>query len=73
MPSITEWKVPAAFQPRPEDYRYELDRALTENDTSSLYFQLRQRVRQCCGGNSRLFIVEFLSEARLCATPIGHS
>ena len=29
MPSITEWKVPAAFQPRPEDYRYDLDRALT--------------------------------------------
>ncbi|PDT75176.1 S1C family serine protease [Bradyrhizobium sp. C9] len=28
MPSITEWKVPAAFQPRPEDYRYDLDRAL---------------------------------------------
>ncbi|MCC8956799.1 serine protease [Bradyrhizobium sp. Pear77] len=29
MPSTTEWKVPAAFQPRPEDYRYDLDRALT--------------------------------------------
>ncbi|MBR0893919.1 serine protease [Bradyrhizobium tropiciagri] len=28
MPSTTEWKVPAAFQPRPEDYRYDLDRAL---------------------------------------------
>ncbi|BBC03189.1 S1-C subfamily serine protease [Bradyrhizobium elkanii] len=28
MPSATEWKVPAAFQPRPEDYRYDLDRAL---------------------------------------------
>ncbi len=28
MPSVTEWKVPAAFQPRPEDYRYDLDRAL---------------------------------------------
>ena len=29
MPSTTEWKVPAAFQPRPEEYRYDLDRALT--------------------------------------------
>ncbi|WP_375787062.1 S1C family serine protease [Bradyrhizobium sp. Pha-3] len=28
MPSTTEWKVPAAFQPRSEDYRYDLDRAL---------------------------------------------
>ncbi len=28
MPSTTEPKVPAAFQPRPEDYRYDLDRAL---------------------------------------------
>ena len=28
MPSITEWKVPPAFQPRPEDYRFDLDRAL---------------------------------------------
>ncbi|MEN3348944.1 MAG: hypothetical protein V7632_2579 [Bradyrhizobium sp.] len=28
MPSMTEWKVPAAFQPRPEDYRFDLDRAL---------------------------------------------
>ncbi|MGY4476206.1 S1C family serine protease [Bradyrhizobium sp. USDA 3364] len=29
MPPTTEPKVPAAFQPRPEDYRYDLDRALT--------------------------------------------
>ncbi|TWB94943.1 S1-C subfamily serine protease [Bradyrhizobium macuxiense] len=28
MTSTTEPKVPAAFQPRPEDYRYDLDRAL---------------------------------------------
>lgn len=28
MPSMTEWKVPAAFQPRSEDYRFDLDRAL---------------------------------------------
>ncbi|MCC8942143.1 Periplasmic serine endoprotease DegP [Bradyrhizobium ivorense] len=28
MTSMTEWKVPAAFQPRPEDYRFDLDRAL---------------------------------------------
>ena len=28
MSSTTEWKVPAAFQPRSEDYRYDLDRAL---------------------------------------------
>ncbi|WP_166298987.1 S1C family serine protease [Bradyrhizobium sp. 2S1] len=28
MPSTTEWKVPPAFQPRPEDYRFDLDRAL---------------------------------------------
>lgn len=29
MPAMTEWKVPAAFQPRPEDYRFDLNRALT--------------------------------------------
>lgn len=28
MPSIGEWKVVAAVQPRPEDYAYDLDRAL---------------------------------------------
>jgi S1-C subfamily serine protease len=28
MPSIGDWKVPAAMQPRPEDYAYDLDRAL---------------------------------------------
>ena len=28
MPATTEWKVPPAFQPRPEDYRFDLDRAL---------------------------------------------
>jgi S1-C subfamily serine protease len=28
MPSVTEWKVPPAFQPRPSDYSYDLDRAL---------------------------------------------
>jgi S1-C subfamily serine protease len=27
--SLTEWKVPAAVQPRPEDYGYDLDRALS--------------------------------------------
>jgi len=29
MPSLTEWKVPAAAQPRPEDYGFDLDRALS--------------------------------------------
>ena len=29
MASVTEWKVPAAVQPRPEDYGYDLDRALS--------------------------------------------
>ncbi|HTQ84455.1 MAG TPA: S1C family serine protease, partial [Pseudolabrys sp.] len=29
MPSLTEWKVPPAAQPRPEDYGYDLDRALS--------------------------------------------
>jgi S1-C subfamily serine protease len=29
MPSLTEWKVPFAFQPRPNDYRFDLDRALS--------------------------------------------
>jgi S1-C subfamily serine protease len=29
MPSLVEWKVPAAVQPRPEDYSYDLERALT--------------------------------------------
>src|SRR5215470_13176055 len=28
MPSVTEWKVPPAFQPRPADYGFDLDRAL---------------------------------------------
>jgi S1-C subfamily serine protease len=28
MPSVTEWKVPSAFQPRPSDYGFDLDRAL---------------------------------------------
>jgi S1-C subfamily serine protease len=28
MPSVTEWKVPPAFQPRSGDYAYDLDRAL---------------------------------------------
>ena len=27
--SLTEWKVPAAVQPRPDDYGYDLDRALS--------------------------------------------
>ena len=29
MPSLTEWKVPSAFQPRPNDYSFDLDRALS--------------------------------------------
>jgi S1-C subfamily serine protease len=29
MPSLTEWKVPPAAQPRPEDYGFDLDRALS--------------------------------------------
>src|SRR6476646_4801973 len=28
MPSLTEWKVPPAFQPRPADYSFDLDKAL---------------------------------------------
>src|SRR5260370_4580496 len=28
MPSLTEWKVPPAFQPRPGDYSFDLDKAL---------------------------------------------
>jgi S1-C subfamily serine protease len=28
MPTLTEWKVPQAFQPHPADYRFDLDRAL---------------------------------------------
>jgi S1-C subfamily serine protease len=28
MPSLTEWKVPAAHQPDPKDYNFDLDRAL---------------------------------------------
>lgn len=28
MPSLTEWKVPSAVQPRPDDYEFDLDRAL---------------------------------------------
>jgi S1-C subfamily serine protease len=29
MPSLTEWKVPSSAQPRPEDYGFDLDRALS--------------------------------------------
>lgn len=29
MPSIADWKVPAAVQPRPEDFRFDLERTLT--------------------------------------------
>src|SRR6202163_983060 len=29
MPSLTEWKVPAANQPRPGDYSFDLDRVLS--------------------------------------------
>src|SRR3954470_18912174 len=29
MPSLTEWKVPAAIQPRAEDYGFDLERALS--------------------------------------------
>ena len=29
MASVTEWKVPAAAQPRAEDYGYDLERALS--------------------------------------------
>jgi len=29
MPSLTEWKVPSAFQPRAEDYQFNLDDALS--------------------------------------------
>ena len=29
MPSLTEWKVPPANQPRPGDYAFDLDRALS--------------------------------------------
>ena len=29
MPSLTEWKVPPAFQPRQNDYAFDLDRALS--------------------------------------------
>ncbi len=28
MPSISDWKIAAAVQPRPDDYAYDLDRAL---------------------------------------------
>ena len=30
MPSLTEWKVPPANQPRPGDYAFDLDRVLLE-------------------------------------------
>src|SRR6202167_5625738 len=29
MPSVSDWKVPASAQPKPEDYGYDLERALT--------------------------------------------
>src|SRR5207245_4153613 len=29
MPSLTEWKVPPAYQPRPGDYSFDLERVLS--------------------------------------------
>jgi len=29
MPSVSNWKVPSAVQPKPEDYGYDLDHALS--------------------------------------------
>ena len=29
MPSVSNWKVPSAVQPKPEDYGYDLDQALS--------------------------------------------
>src|SRR5580698_360676 len=29
MPSVSDWKVPASAQPKPEDYGYDLERAFT--------------------------------------------
>jgi hypothetical protein len=29
MPSVSNWKVPSAVQPKPEDYGYDLERALS--------------------------------------------
>ena len=29
MPSLTEWRVPPAYQPRSGDYNFDLDRALS--------------------------------------------
>ena len=29
MPALTDWKVPAAYQPRASDYGFDLDRALS--------------------------------------------
>ena len=29
MPSVSDWKVPASVQPKPEDYGYDLDAALS--------------------------------------------
>ena len=29
MPSLTEWKVPPAYQPRASDYSFDLDRVLS--------------------------------------------
>src|ERR1044072_7592002 len=29
MPSVSDWKVPAAVQPKPEDYAYDLEAALS--------------------------------------------
>ena len=29
MPSVSDWKVPSSAQPKPEDYGYDLERALS--------------------------------------------
>jgi len=29
MPSVSDWKIPASVQPKPEDYKYDLDHALS--------------------------------------------
>ena len=39
MPSVSDWKVPSAVQPKPGDYGYDLERALSEQPLEVAHLQ----------------------------------
>ena len=39
MPSLTEWRVPPANQPRPGDYGFDLDKTLIRRNSATLWIR----------------------------------